>query len=289
MMDREEGIMLQVLVSAYGGDGINRLAAGMHPHVEGVRYLVSWQASEGVEVPAALEREDFRIYRTDTVGLSKNRNNSLALATAPLLLISDDDVDYTREGLETVIRSFADNPLADIILFEYESESGAKKYPSQSFPLENPPKGYFVSSIEIAFRRSSVWGKCWFNESFGVGARFPSGEEEVFIRDCMDAGLKGIFLPAVIARHDSPTTSGRNLMSSSRPYAKGAVFTRLHHSDWPLRMLVHSLREIPLWLRHQVPSPWSYCVDWMRGAIHAEKGDIFPTPDYFSKYPTHEK
>ena len=145
-----------------------------------------------------------------------------------------------------------------------------------------------MTSFEIAFRRESVQGRLWFNEKFGIGAIFPSGEEDVFLRDCLDTGLKGLFLPITIARHDSTTTSERNLMLASRPQTKGAVFLRLHNRDWPLRMIAHALREIPLWRKGQVPSPLSYCLNWLKGVRMARKMKIFPTPGYSLFYPYHE-
>ncbi len=275
-----EAVKLQVLICTYGAEGIDRVAKGKHPVVNGVEYIVSWQASDCVQIPHALLRGDFRIYRTDTLGLSKNRNNSLSKATAPIILISDDDVDYTAEGLRLVMDSFAENSGIDIITFEYVSKSHKKFYPGRQFSLDIPEKGYFITSFEIALKRDAIVGKIWFNESFGIGAQFPSGEEDVFLKDCLDAGLKGIFLPSVIARHDGTTTSMRNLMQASRPLTKGAVFRRLHPKSWIPRMIVHALREIPLWRKGLVPSPFSYCLNWIRGAKIAKRQGIYPTPDY---------
>lgn len=279
-----EDIKLQVLICTYGADGIDRVALGKHPKTDGVEYLVSWQASEGVAVPDAIQREDFKIYRTNTKGLSKNRNHALSKATAPLLLISDDDVDYTPEGLNAVMDSFGQNPGMDILTFKYDSSASSKQYPSRTFTLDFPPKGYFTSSIEMAFRRDALQGKIWFNESFGIGATFPSGEEDIFIKDCLNSGLKGRFLPCIIARHDEETTSGRNLKLPSRPQTKGAVFLHLHPKDWFLRMIRHAIKEIPQWRKGNVPSPLSYCLNWMKGVRMAKKVKVFPTPDYSKEY-----
>ncbi len=270
--------LLQVMICTYGKDGIERVAAADHPHADGVEYLVSWQKGGEADVPEALLRDDFKIVASDTKGLSKNRNIALSNATAPLLLVSDDDVVYTKERLQSVIDAFDSHPEADIITFRYESEGARKFYPGHEASLSRPPKGYFVSSIEIAMRRESVKDKIWFNENFGIGGMFPSGEEDVFIRDCLDSGLNGIFLPITIARHDDPTTSGRNLMLPSRPQTKGAVFLRIHPHSWPLRMMAHAIREIPLWRKGSVPSPISYCVNWLKGAKKAHKAKVFPTP-----------
>lgn len=282
---------LQVLICTYGREGLQRVAKASHPRVEGVEYLVSIQdPEEGKEytAPKELERDDFKLFVSLTKGLSVNRNIALSQASAPLLLISDDDADYTVEGLKAVVNAFRDNPDADIITFKYASVSSSKPYPDKSMSLANPPKGYFVSSIEIAMRRKSVQGKIWFNENFGIGATFPSGEEDLFLKDCLDRGLNGIFVPETIVRHDSPTTSERNLMLATRPQTKGAVFLHLHARDWGFRMVAHALREIPLWRKGIVPSPFSYCKNWLKGVIMARKLKVFPTPDYSLNYPSHE-
>lgn len=279
---------LQVLICTYGSDGIERVASAVHPEVEGIEYLVSWQTDGEYEVPTALERPDFHILRSTTKGLAVNRNIALSKATAPLLLISDDDVDYTEEGLRAVVDAFHRHMSIDIVTFRYTSASHTKHYPSSTFNLGSPEKGYFVTSFEIALRREAVQGKIWFNENFGIGAAFPSGEEEIFICDCLASGLKGIFEPITIARHDGTTTSDRNLMLASRPQTKGAVFLRLHPRDWPFRLAIHALREIPLWRKGLVPSPLSYCRNWLKGVARARRQKVFPTPDYSQHYPSHD-
>lgn len=283
-------IILQVLICAYGKDGIKRLKKSDRPKMSGVEYLVSWQTggADPDYASSLLDRDDFRIYATDTNGISVNRNIALSKATAPLLLISDDDADYTEEGLHNVIRGFEDNPEVDIIAFRYGSAFSHKRYPEFSFSLANPPKGYYVSSIEIAFRRKSVKGQIWFNENFGIGAMFPSGEEDIFLADCLDHGLRGIYVPLTIATHDGTTTSARNLTLPSRPQTKGAIFMRLHPKDWALRMIVNGAREIPLWRKGRVPSPLSYCRNWLKGIDMARKNKVFPTPDYSNTYMSHE-
>ncbi len=284
----ETHIELEVLICTYGADGIKHVAQCKHPEIPEVSYLVSWQASDGIDVPYALQREDFKIFRTDSKGLSKNRNHAFSKSTAPFLLISDDDLDYTEKGLKSVIESFHKNPNADIITFRYDSIHNKKQYPYKKVSLQYPSKGYFITSFEIALKSDSIVGKKWFNENFGIGATFPSGEEDVFIKDCLNADMIGIYLPITIVRHEGTTTSERNQMLASRPQTKGAVFLHLHPHDWPLRMISHALREIPLWRKGMVPSPLSYCINWLKGAFRAKKMKIFPTPDYSAKYLSHE-
>ncbi|MDE5840578.1 MAG: glycosyltransferase [Muribaculaceae bacterium] len=279
---------LQVMICAYGKEGIRRVASGKHPAMPSVEYLVSWQTDDNTSLPVQLERKDFKIITSDTKGLAVNRNIALSHATAPFLLISDDDTDYTEDNLNAVLKGFRDYPDADILAFRFESKSVNKIYPDYVCPLDTPPKGYFISSIEIAFRKNSVKGKVWFNEYFGVGALFRSGEEDIFIKDCLDLGMKGFFLPETIVRHDASTTSTRDMHSPLRPMTKGAVFLRLHPRDWTLRMIAHALREIPLWIKGEVPSPVSFCRNWIKGVLTAREKHVFPTASQTLNYRNHE-
>jgi len=276
--------LLQVMICTYGTDGIARTASSCHPAVSGVEYLVSWQTDGSTPLPASLKRSDMKIFPVATRGLSANRNHALAKASAPLLLISDDDVDYTEGYLRSVIAAFGENPDADILTFMYETKCPHKTYPDRSVSLADPPKGYFISSIEIAFRREPVQGKIWFNENFGIGAVFPSGEEDIFIHDCLAAGLTGRFIPLTSARHDGDTTGQRTAMLPSLPQTKGAVFLAIHPADWLPRMIVHALRESRRWIRGKGMFPLAYMHHWLAGAAKARHLRVFPTPDYSKKY-----
>lgn len=259
-------VVLQVLICTFGTDGIRRIADAEHPCVPGVEYLVSWQLPDGdAPIPSALERPDFRIVKTDTRGLSRNRNNALWAATAPLCLISDDDVSYNADELETVIRSFADHPEADIITFKYRSDTDHKFYPDDSFDLSTPAKGYFASSIEIAFRRERVIESgVRFNEDFGIGGIFMAGEEDLFIHGLLRKGLKGIYIPEVIAYHPGQSTGEIQADNPDYIRTKGAVFIHLHPHSWPLRMLAHATRH-----KSSGITRWQYIKQWLKGARQA--------------------
>ena len=236
MTDKPE---LQVLISTFGKNGIERVVKADHPQVPGVEYLVSWQLPDGDEaIPNKLLRPDFKIVKTASRGISRNRNNALKEATAPLCLISDDDVTYTVERLRAIINSFSRNPEADIITFKYHSERKNKIYPPEEFSLDNPPKGYFVSSIEIAFRREAVAKTgILFNENYGIGGEFMAYEELIFIKDLLHAGLSGIFLPITIAEHPELPSGQSNTNNPDFIKATGAAYIHLYKYTWPLRMI----------------------------------------------------
>ncbi len=205
-------LRLEVLVSTMGRDGIQRVAMMTLPRVEGVAYTVSWQCPEG-DVPAVLVRDDVRIEKSFSTGLSNNRNDAFNVSRGPLLLIADDDLHYTDEGLETVITTMNSHPELDFATFAHEG-GDCKWFPSEEFDLEHPVKGYYVTSFEIVVRRSVVAGvdAPKFDSRFGLGnERFGAGEEQLFINDMLNNGYKGRFFPVSIVTHPGLTTSQKGV------------------------------------------------------------------------------
>lgn len=197
---------LEILICTLD-DGIAQIAPMLLPQHNGISYLVSWQHSDSKEtsVPVELKRDDVKICHLQGRGLSRNRNNCLRHASADVCLIGDDDCRYTHDQLQAVIDTFDHNPDVDIATFQYSSEGYTKHYPTTSQDLSTSPKGYYLSSIEIAFRRLSVQGKVWFNENFGLGSEvFHCGEENIFIHTAIEKGLNCRFFPITIVADQEP-------------------------------------------------------------------------------------
>ena len=180
MNRRNSEIELQVLICTFGKAGIRRIAEASHPRIPGVEYIVSWQLgdSDG-SIPASLQRDDFRILLSDTRGLSRNRNIAIDAATATICLIADDDLSYDPDAFRNIIDVFKADPQLDIAAFRY-SGGDSKHYPDHEFDLRRPPKGYYITSFELAFRRKRIAASgIRFDLRFGIGAEFPSGEENI--------------------------------------------------------------------------------------------------------------
>lgn len=203
---------LEILVSTYDAEGLERCTSNVWPRIDGVAYLVSCQYTDTAPVvPDTLsDRDDVRIVFTPTHGLSANRNNALEAATASYVLIADDDTDFFADALAAVIAEFEANPDIDIITTRYETPTH-KKYPADGHDLARRTPGYYVSSIEIALRRQSVIDTgLRFSVLAGLGApRLCQGEEEIFIINALRRGLHGRFRNLVIARHPHASTGER--------------------------------------------------------------------------------
>ncbi|MBQ7941616.1 MAG: glycosyltransferase [Muribaculaceae bacterium] len=219
---------LEVLVCTID-NGIDNIMNLLLTPTEGVSYLISWQhshANENYTIPQELIRNDVKIAHIQGRGLSRNRNNAISHATGDICLIADDDCSYRPKYYKAVIDTFQKCPELDIATFKMKFCYDNKRYPQQPFNLNNLEKGYFVTSFEIAFRRTSVQGKLWFNEHFGLGAPvLQSGEENIFILDAIKAGMNCQYFPIVIVEHNHPTTTSSRAGNPGVIMAEGAYIS----------------------------------------------------------------
>lgn len=235
---------LEVLISTYGQEGIARTARMKLPEVKGVSYLVSLQLPETVEfeVPDSLRRDDLRIVVSRSRGLSRNRNNALDHSSGDILLIADDDLDFTAEALESVKSTFEENPLLDFATFRHMGKD-EKWFPSHEFDFgEKEPSGYYLTSFELAVKRQSIVPCFRFPENMGAGTPvFGSGEENVFLLQMLNGGLRGKFFPITVTVHNGLTTGCRRATPATLR-GQGAYF-RLRYGS--MEGILRLLRDAP--------------------------------------------
>lgn len=246
-MTTDASVRLQVLTCAFGKEGLDRFASTRPPRVPGVEYIVSLQLPDSdCDVPESLSsRNDVKICKTNSRGLSRNRNEAMKHASAPYCLWGDDDVVYDPQSLRALIALFDDNPDYDIICCAYHNNGEkVKPYPTTVVPVTSAPKGWYATSFEIAFRRESVAGSVKFNENFGIGAPlFIAGEEDIWLYDSRKRGARIYICPIVLCSHNHPTTSERHGADDCFVMTQGAMLNHLHPRTWRLRALRHAFRQ----------------------------------------------
>lgn len=227
---------LQVLISTHRS--LDKAAAMTLPEVDGVNYLISCQ-SEPLPIPPALQRPDVEVHFNGTKGLSNNRNAALDLATAPFVLIGDDDLAYHADGLRQAMQAFEANPGVDLFFFRFDG-SGGKKYPSVEADLSKDGYGYNPASVEIGLRMPTPLR---FNPDFGIGSpRFACGEEAILLVDARRKGLNIRFFPITICTHPDLSTGQRSATDPSVLRAEGAVIRRRFPVTSLLRLVLKALR-----------------------------------------------
>ena len=245
-MDKSGRTLLQVQIVAFGKDGIERVVKHSHPHIDGVKWLVSWQSTDPhIPIPKELsERDDFDIIIHYDKGVSRNRNYALDFpCESPYVLLSDDDVDYSKDSLLSLIKIFEDFPEADIVCCRYKCNGGyVKNYGDGVFSLDNTPFGWYPTTFEMAFRRKSLNG-IRFNENIGPGSgKLIAGEDSIWYCDMIKHGAKGIGYPLDICEHNQSTTGERLITDPDFLKSYGACMVHIKPLTWFPRLILHAHR-----------------------------------------------
>lgn len=229
-MPSQSDTMLQVLIVSYG-DRIRALIDTPLPKVEGVGYVISCQDPdnrlEGIDLRPLMQRPDIdlRIYRDR--GISNNRNHAFDAASAPYLLLADDDLVFIPQGLRAIIDAFERNAGVDVILLKADVPTSVRQFPPGECDLPSTWPRHHAISFEIAVRRSSMLkAGLRFSPLAGIGApRLGAGEEELFIHRARRRGLNVRYIPITHAVHPGPTTSVHSARSAAVLRSKGTVIT----------------------------------------------------------------
>lgn len=190
-------------------------------------------------------------YNIFSKGLSISRNYALKKSTADICLISDDDLEYLDNIDKDIVDIFDKYPDADIITFKIlnPDKTDSKKYSKKPF-YHNIRTLMSVSSVEIAIRKSCLKDNILFDECFGLGTTYPSGEEVIFLTDCLKQGYKILYYPLPIVIHPFGG-SGVDYTDPNRTKSKGAVLYRIF--GWKAFLLC-----IPFSIKHYKKAPYSF-------------------------------
>ena len=203
------------------------------------KYVVSCQGERDESVNyyrenlEAIFGRDVQITFLEGYGLSKNRNATIDKALifadeGDYLYICDDDIYLNVQGLIKAEQYCSENDI-DLLAGQVSTEKGLFKDYSLNQCKLNKYNSASVSSVEMFIsvnflRRTNLK----FDEKFGLGTEFPSGEEFIFCTDLIKLNGKAIYSPIVFCRHP-PESSGSDFFSSTNKVrGKGAMFARVY-------------------------------------------------------------
>ncbi|HBN5713160.1 glycosyltransferase family A protein [Morganella morganii] len=153
---------------------------------------------------------------SSTLGLSISRNIALSHASGDFLWIMDDDVTILENSLENLLANIERYPDIDMFVLNHTSNPEIKndniKYKNDF--LLNKLSSMSVSSIDILLKRTTI-GDIKFNESFGLGSSYPSGEEYIFCNEYLNSKKKILRLKNYYSYHPD-ISSGSDFYSSPR-------------------------------------------------------------------------
>jgi GT2 family glycosyltransferase len=170
----------------------------------------------------------------DRRGLSRARNAALGLARSPWLYFPDDDCTVTPSVLDQVARALARHPQAGFVAARILTPSGRAVMAGmdQRERVLDAPRDILATVMSPGlFVSERVFARCGrFDESFGLGAEWPSGEESDFLFRALAAGEIGVYAPAAVVQHPDPyvVRDAAESRSRARLYGRGwgAMFAK---------------------------------------------------------------
>ena len=176
-------------------------------------------------------------------GVGLNRNNCLMRADADICLFADDDIVYSDDYVEKVIKSFKEHPNADVIIFNLIEQKTSR------YIIKKTEKvGYLnylrYGTARIAVKLKSIREKgIGFNLCFGGGTEHCHGEDNLFLTDCLKKGLKVFAVPEAIAELTNARPSTWNSGYDEKYLCdQGYLFRAISKRWWILLCFQDALR-----------------------------------------------
>lgn len=131
------------------------------------------------------------IYYRNERGVGRSRNLALSKADQEICLFGDEDIVYVKDYVALIEAEFAAHPEADGILFQVEVTPERKTYQNDEWGQVTLLNCGRYPAYSMAFRREKLHKTgVKFSLLFGGGAPYSNGEDSLFIRQLIQAGLK---------------------------------------------------------------------------------------------------
>lgn len=124
-------------------------------------------------------------------GVGLSRNTALLHAGGDICLFSDEDIVLKDDYEKEILRAYRELPDADMILVNVKVAPARRTYWNGdihrvSYRNYGRYPAYSITAKRDALRRANVY----YSVLFGGGAKYSNGEDSLFLRDCLKAGLK---------------------------------------------------------------------------------------------------
>jgi GT2 family glycosyltransferase len=209
-------------------------------------------------------------------GISRARNNGMAVAEGSYVCFPDDDCWYEPDTLEVADRLFSAHAMLSFVTGRTLDSVGQPSVsPTGEEELSITRRNYLKcgNSNSIFVRRSALAAIGGFDEDLGVGASSPfqSGEEADFLLRAIAAGQSLMYFPQLIVHHDQVTSEiGPKQIERARKYGRG-FGALMRKQRFPFAYFLYRLmRPLASWLLAAVRGDWPgarYKRAWLTGIV----------------------
>lgn len=182
---------------------------------------------------------DYKHIKINQKGLSKARNEGLKNAQGNIIGFSDDDCWYAEDAFEFIESYFKKNncQIATFQHYDLEMKEYPKKYPREAIKFISKRDILWQASIDIFLNTELVKDfKIGFDERFGVGGIYKSGEENIYLMDLYNKNYTIEYYPKIISYH--PNKIKNEKLNEKYIKDKAPLFKRLFGSSFGLLIYI---------------------------------------------------
>lgn len=235
--------MIEVLVSTLNTDNVENLLKKMN--LTQVPSVVINQSNQVKNSDRLITKEHYKLLESSQLGLAKSRNAALALANdQSICQLADDDMVFADNYTELVKAAYEEFSEADIIVF-FVNRNGVA---NEKAIIKKGPIGYLlsmkISSVQVTFKKKSVMDKgIIFDDRFGIGTYYGSGEENIFLFDCLRKGLKLYSYPVEIAYLMESQSNWDRTITPENCRKRGGIYKRMSPKWYWVIILQFAIRK----------------------------------------------
>lgn len=172
------------------------------------------------------EDNNIKFYSFSERGVGLSRNTALMRAKADICLIADDDIVYVDDYTNIVLQAFKECTQADVIIFNIKSKDGVRnRYRNLEYKRLRITNIFRYGAARIAVKTDSVKkSNIFFSLLFGGGAPYSSGEDSLFLFECIRKGLKIYSCPYEIGESDDSSSTWFSGYTNKYFLDKGAFY-----------------------------------------------------------------
>ena len=216
----------ELLVSCVQKDA-HELAGKMNIASDAV--IVSQLEEKASEEHFELGKYKIHSFKSRTKGVGINRNTCIEQSKADIILFADEDIVYDEGYAQKVLKEFEDHPEADMILFNVRVCDERRTYWNEGYKkvtLFNSGR-YPAYSIAVRSGKLKAAG-VKFSLYFGGGAVYSNGEDSLFLKDSLKAGLKLMASPVVLGEEIPRPSTWFNGYNDKFFYDRGVLYHYLY-------------------------------------------------------------
>jgi GT2 family glycosyltransferase len=138
-------------------------------------------------------------------GLSRARNVGLRYARGDVVAFPDDDCEYPRDTLQTVVNLFAQLRVGGIAgrWQDHDGSCDGVNFDRESGAITLWNATRRVASTALFFSHATIQKVGLFDEEMGVGGRYGSSEDVDYVLRALKAGIQLYYTPELYIYHPS--------------------------------------------------------------------------------------